>query len=380
MFFKNPFTNLMDEKQIKQLYAKYINGNCSPEELELLDNFLDSYQEGRENLEWDDQVLKKKILSEIKASGNIGKQKKQYRTRTFLKYAVLFIGLVGTAFLFKYGAKEKEGLIIADDTIVIQLENGETTKIDVNKERSLKDKQGEIIGTQSGSQLVYKQGQKVEKLVYNEIHVPNGKTFQLTLSDGTKAFLNAGTTLKYPVQFIAGKNRQVFLKGEAYFEVEKDVEHPFVVNADAMEVTVLGTYFNVNTYKGSEPFTVLVEGSVSVSGKSGADTSSGSRLISPGQKATLSENQIQIKEVNVDNYIDWRNGNLTFVDQPFREIVKKIERRYNVRIQNEYTTLNDMRFKGRFENETILDLLDVFKENVGFDYRIYDNEIIVTKP
>ena len=105
-----------------------------------------------------------------------------------------------------------------------------------------------MVGNQNGNKIVYDTETTLEKLVYNTIKIPYGKRFELQLSDGTIVHLNSGTTLKYPVKFIASGNRQVFLDGEAFFDVAKDKTHPFVVNADNLNVRVLGTHFNVSNY------------------------------------------------------------------------------------------------------------------------------------
>src|SRR5690606_36367432 len=102
-----------------------------------------------------------------------------------------------------------------------------------------------------------------DKLAYNTLKIPFGKKFRLQLSDGTMVHINSGSTLKYPIKFIAGENRQVYLDGEAFFDVAKDKKHPFIVNADNLNVRVLGTHFNVSNYpEDAVTDVVLVEGSV----------------------------------------------------------------------------------------------------------------------
>ena len=360
-----------------------MNGECSSKELELLEKFLESFQ--KKDQDWpkskygNSEELRKKMLSVIKRKIKAKQNDNRFLSNSYIKYAAIFIVIIGGAVFFQNSNEEKPGLIISDEAIILKLGNNEIKKIDANSGQSFANTDGEIIGTQSGSQLTYIDN-KVEELIYNEIYVPHGKKFQLKLSDGTFVHLNAGTSLKYPVNFISGKERQVFLTGEAYFEVAKDTKHPFIVHANGMGVRVLGTHFNVNTYAGSEPFTVLVEGSVSVYENKIENEPRISKTILPGEKASLTGGDIAVSKVNVDNYIGWRVGSLIFIDLPFKEIIQKIERKYNVTIKNSYAELNNMKFKGRFENESIIDLMDVFKESVGFDYQLINNEIILTKP
>ena len=373
----------MDRKQAKKLYKKFLDNNCTPEELKLLNRFLDSYQ--KEDTNWpeseygSEEELTEKMLQAIKTKIGSSQKAKRKSSQSYLKYVAIFVVLTGIVIYFQSN-KETPVLDITDESVVLKLGNNEIKKIDSKSQQSIADKNGEVIGTQSGAQLTYLYKDNIRELVYNEIMVPKGKKFELVLSDGTFVHLNAETTLKYPVNFIAGKKRQVYLNGEAYFEVKRDEEDPFLVYAENMEIKVLGTHFSINTYNGLEPFAVLIEGSVSVSQTESDNVSNIPEIINPGQKAAIIENNIQIKNVNVNNYIDWRNGNLTFIDLPFSEIIQKIERKYNVKILNDYGELNDIKFNGRFEDETILDLLDVFKESAEFEYQIKDNQIMIIKP
>lgn len=212
--------------------------------------------------------------------------------------------------------------------------------------------------------------------MYNEIYVPKGKTFTLVLSDGTVVHLNADTKLTFPSNFHPGKDREVFLNGEAYFEVVENKDAPFKVQTNDLKITVLGTQFLVNTYN-QDPFAVLTEGSVALQI---ADQPSPKTVIIPGQKATLKSQKFEIKQVNTANYLSWIHGELVFENEPFLEIIKKIERRYNVQIINTYEAYNNVEFRGKFDNESIIDMLETFKESALFDYSIQNNQIIITKP
>lgn len=209
--------------------------------------------------------------------------------------------------------------------------------------------------------------------------IPNGRNFKLKLSDGTFVHLNAGSSLKYPVSFVKGIERRVFLKGEAYFEVAKDPINSFTVVANNMDVNVLGTHFNVSSYDDETTYAVLVEGSVEVTNTTESDSET-SRTLVPGEMASLLDDGLVLKNVSVEDYLNWRNGDLSFHNESFTSIIKKIERHYNVDVQNEYTELDNQRFRGIFRSETIVDLLDTFKESAEFDYQIENNQIIIKKP
>src|SRR5690606_33339068 len=134
-------------------------------------------------------------------------------------------------------------------------------------------------------------------------------------------------------------------------EVTQDKSNPFVVLADEMAVTVLGTHFNVSSYEGSKQHTVLVEGSVSVDNLSAEESNQKTIVIKPGQKAIMVPEGLNVNEVDVEQYIGWTHNLLMFQDELFPEIIEKIERKYNVEIVNNFTELNTARFNGKFGDE-----------------------------
>lgn len=176
-----------------------------------------------------------------------------------------------------------------------------------------------------------------ENVVYNEIHVrKGGRANTVILSDGTKVVLNAATTFKYPTSF-NGKNRQVYLDGEAYFEVTKNEEKPFVVKLNKQDITVLGTTFN----EFSE--------------------STGRMFMKPNQCA-LADNEsgsISLSEVNASLTNAWINGEYKFKDEPLSSIVKRLENYYDVRIHLDDPRLEQIRYTGTFSLDQ--DILDVFR-------------------
>lgn len=374
----------MNEKKAKKLFKKYENNECSQEERDLMERFLESYQ-GERSSASDfrfDSEAKEEVWQKITNKTKAPQSKKNNFNGFILKYAAIFIGLVGLAIVFNYLLKdgsEKGHLIIEDNAIVLKTGDNRERKIIVGGGESITDADGNILASQSNDQMVY-HGKATTELVYNEIIIPKGKTFELKLSDGTLVHLNADTSLKYPVSFIKGEDRKVFLKGEAYFEVAKDPEHKFTVVAKDVDVQVLGTHFNVSCYTGEETYAVLAEGSVAISDKRAGHVSDSLSILKPGQKAAMQEDALVISEVEINDYLNWRNGDLTFNNEPFEDIVKKIERRYGVRIENGYTELESIRFRGAFKNETIEDLLDTFKESAEFDYEITNNQIRIKKP
>ena len=184
----------------------------------------------------------------------------------------------------------------------------------------------------------------VKDIRYSEIKVPFGQMSQVTLSDGTKIYLNSGTTLRYPEQF-ALDNRSVSINGEAYFEVAKMVNKPFIVNSSDLKIEVLGTSFNISAYQDDqETLVTLVEGKVN------AQSLDGENIINlvPGQLAIKNKNNsnIAIRDVNTKFYKDWIEGRLFFDDEPLGQIANKLDRWFNVKITFDDERLKSHRFTG----------------------------------
>ncbi len=374
----------MNKRQAKRLFRKYVNNECSDAEKELLDNYIESFQDKSvplKELNFESDI-KNKIWQKIALETIESKKENKLFFVKYLKYAAVLIAIFSLSiWFFRTDKKENQSppLVISEQPIILKTGDNKKVVINTNDKQALLNN-GQIIGKQNGASISYTANKEVTELVYNEIEIPNGRTFRLILSDGTAVHLNAGSTMKYPVNFIPGKQREIYLQGEAYFEVSKDLNHAFVVNANNIGVKVLGTHFNVNSYENTEAYAVLAEGSVVVYNQLEKNNPKYHKKIAPGQKASLLQQNIEVKNVNISHYLGWLDGRLLFNNENFMNIVKKIERKYNVVIENKYLKLNKLRFRGDFKNESIIDLLDTFKESAGFNYKIVDNKIIINKP
>lgn len=313
----------------------------------------------------------------------INKEKKQYKISKYMRYfkyaaiVVLFLGL-GYAYQNGYFSSTKN-VVIPANSITLQLDNGNIEVLDENGTSKILNNQGKVIGSQKGKQLIYDKDADIDGLVYSTLTVPFGKRFYITLSDGTGVNLNAGTSLRYPVKFIKGEQRQVFLTGEAFFDVAKDKEHPFIVNAEQLNVQVLGTAFNVSAYPEDKiTDVVLVEGKVSLYPEE--QTMQEGATIKPGEKGTLDKNsdKISTEFVDVSIYTSWINGDLVFRDMTFESIIKKLERHFNMKIILTNEKLKHEIFNATFKEEpTIEKILDAFGKSYGVEYNIKDNAIFV---
>ncbi len=304
-----------------------------------------------------------------------------------LRYAAIFIGLLGIFVLYKLVNQEQLTPPQPDPTaIILELGNGERHILSQKGNSKIINPNGNLVGEKVDGTVDYSQneinGNDIAALEYNTIHIPNGRTFKVILSDGTVVNLNSGSTLRYPVKFIGKENRQVTLTGEAFFDVHKDENSPFIVTSGALNIRVLGTKFNASSYpEDALQNTVLVEGSVRLYEFGTVYNEDDSRLLYPGDMAEwqVANKTMSIKKVNTDLYTGWIEGKLVMKKMNFSQIIQRLQRHFNVKINNEYEELNDRIFTATFVTETIEEVLETFKIETPFKYEINGNEIHIYK-
>lgn len=217
----------------------------------------------------------------------------------------------------------------ASNGAILTLANGSTILLDTLKDGTVATSDGSDISIRNGQLLA---GQTSTATGWNKVSTPNGRQYIMTLADGSKAWLNAGSSLEYPVNF-TGNEREVRITGEVYFEIAPQPSLPFKVTAKDMEVQVLGTSFNVNAYE-DEPSisTTLASGSVKIQSVGIAPA-----VLKPGQQARF-QSSAAIKvlpAVDLDKILAWKNGYFSFDDLNLQQVMKLIERWYDVNVQYE---------------------------------------------
>ncbi|MDP5198589.1 FecR family protein [Flavobacterium sp. DG2-3] len=386
--------------EIKTLLEKFILNQCTAEETEQViayfrsNNLTDEFptvEEVKNLLSEMPKMEEQKadsIFDSILATAKeqetvIELQPRKSNYRKYISIAASVLVLLGVGLAYKQGFFSKSTEATFDfksSDIVLQMEDGSIKVISENGKVQVHDKNGNIIGNQDGDKLVYENQADSDQLAYNTLKIPFGKKFRLQLSDGTMVHLNSGTTLKYPVKFIAGENRQVYLDGEAFFDVAKDKKHPFIVNADNLNVRVLGTHFNVSNYP-EDPATdvVLVEGSVGMYRSSEDFNADKSTILKPGFKGSFNKANASIltKQVITEIYTSWIDGGLTFRNMAFKNIITKLERRYNVTIINKNEKLANEKFNASFKEESIENVMSYFNDVHGINYTIKNNQILI---
>lgn len=387
----------MSTPEIKNFLTKFINKFAKSKELDALNTWVsnssntpifEKYIKAHYAITIsmnnpDSSKIRERLLKEIRKDKKLVHKK---RVQSIFKYAAISIVFIGVGYFFQnvFLQKETNNIVIPkEEFITLELENGNIQVISEDGSSTVVDNNGKVVGAQQGDKLVYKNDKDVQKLVYNKLTVPYGKKFDLILSDGTTVFLNSGSSIKYPVKFIQGHNRQVFLNGEAFFDVAKDKNHPFVVDTKELNVQVLGTKFNVQSYEeDSKVDVILVEGSVGLDAQKKLNYKENDLVLEPGFKGSFNKRQKNItsKKVNTSIYTSWMTGTVVFRNTPFREIVKKLERLYNVTIiLNNKDLIDNENFNASIEveNETIEQVLNYFNKVYEIEYKIINNEILI---
>jgi len=383
----------MEEKyDIQNLLHKFILNECEEEELKYVITYFqnskksDAIPSVEEVLELIDFAPEMEVIDANRIHDTIIeisrikelKSRKKYVLKYAISIAAMFLLSLGYFFnedlyIFFLNENSKE-LIMDKENITLKLEDGSIKIIKEDGGVEVVDASGNIIGKQEGEQLAYNGDSEADVLVYNELNVPYGKKFNLKLSDGTLVVLNSGTSLKFPVKFIKGKKREVFISGEAFFDVHSDKEHPFIVNAEDLNVEVLGTKFNVSAYPEDNNIdVVLVEGGVSLYDEG---IESYRNKITPNTKGTYNKSlkNITTERVNISIYTGWMKGVLVFRNMSFNNILKKLERNYNVQIKNNNKRLSKEVFNASFNNENISKVLSYFVETSGITYKISEED------
>ncbi len=213
-------------------------------------------------------------------------------------------------------------------------------------------------------------------LAYNEISTSSGLRSTFELPDGTKVWLNGTTKIKYPIAF-RGKERKVYLEGEAYFEVAKNKEKPFIVDMKTVQVQAIGTAFNCMAYPDDHQIeTTLAEGKVKIS-KLAEGKIKGEYMLHQGQVMTFQQNsgQFYLHEGDLAKHLAWRNGRFVFRNDPLELVCKKLGRWFNVDIVIKDNVLNSYSFTGTFQHEGLREILDLISLTSPISYTITERDI-----
>lgn len=215
--------------------------------------------------------------------------------------------------------------------------------------------------------------------VLQKLETNRGEKARVTFSDGTKVYLNSASSIRFPQQF-RGSKREVYLEGEAYFEVANNADHPFVVYAKDVEVEVLGTEFNVQGWSENESVEVIVrEGKVSVASLNTLLDQKFQVILTKGFYTSVKNGEAPspIKSINTTDYLAWMYGGLHFDNEPFSKVVKDIERRFNVNIKLVDSGLETVPYTGVFRFADLDEVLSIIGATLDYEYRREGSEVLI---
>jgi len=381
----------LNNQEIAPLISKYLRKDISEEEMFVLQAWLDVSDEHKRllsSLERDGYAKEEVEFLEnidVNEAWQSVKDKKTGKPKTFLWKR--WVASVAALALLAVGLKiwknapqisvETSPIVFKGEDILpgskkAELTLSDGTTLDLTKPfQQVKERDGTEIRDNHGA-LDYSNHVSTHKeVLFNTLKIPKTGMYQLTLPDGTKAWVNAMSTLKFPVQFV-GQKRIVYLEGEAYFEVAKDSNKPFVVDVNGSQIHVLGTQFNVNSYT-STTTTTLVEGAVRVVH---AETS---KVLKPGQEASIENDKINIGLANIDKVMAWKVGDFYFERDNIKEIMQQLQRWYDFEISYQ-GKIPDILFSGNITRSSklseVLEMLNFVSDNTtGFE--VHDKHVRV---
>ncbi|AFD07227.1 FecR family protein [Solitalea canadensis] len=369
--------NLTSEEQamLKQAYKELFE-----EEMAAAEDGMISVSDGERG-----RVIKQRIDDRI--SG----QQRFYNNTSIIRRiaAIWLVGctlFAGAYWLWTYNADtnnhlaQQQDILPGSDKALLTLADGTV--------KSLTDAQNGIVATQGGVRIE-KDGngnvryfvgpQEAESTAMNTIATPKGGKFQVTLPDGSKAMLNAASSLSYPVHF-TGNERRVRMTGEVYFEIKKLVRPegkgniPFFVETDKQEIQVLGTHFNVNAYGDENTVrTTLVEGSVNVRCNSGQSV-----LLKPGQQAVLT-GTLEVREADIQQQLAWVNGDFIFRGETLENVLRQVSRWYDVDVECP-AHIGQLRFNGMVSrSQPISSIIKMIQSTKKAKVTLNERRFVVTE-
>lgn len=395
----------MQPERILQLLGKFTDGSLTAEEDIVLQELLSSLnQEARETIlqQYEqvvmqarpgrpDNMLLQRIKAEIEKIKNSemdeneegGKVRRMFNWRKIAVAASIILLLsLGSYFLFFNKTGKHDAMVNTDlpkdveapktTKAVITLADGSIVALDSVMSGTLAT-QGNVSVTKTTDGKIIYSG-NANAVVYNTLTNPRGsKVIDMTLADGSRVWLNSGSSVTYPVAFV-GNERKVSITGEAYFEIAHDASRPFKVNKGETAITVLGTHFNVNAYDDEQNIKVtLLEGSVKVSKGSIND------ILKPGQQAQINNDVKVVDDVDLEQVMAWKNGRFVFNGSDIELVMRQVARWYDMEIVYEgpKPVVNFRGDIGRTEN--ISKLLKMLELTEAVRLRIENQRVIVTR-
>lgn len=359
----------MEKSDIQRLIRKYLSGECSPEERELISRwYADELHTREEEVKIEDpQKIKREIWQKVIRNRPELKERKRRRNFWIPAAAVILIGFLITYQLHRMSRPDSDPRELVDEELkvvpggneaLLTLENGKQYFLSDEAEGILDEDRNWIIRKPKEGLISFESQNPAASLnlLTNRIETPKGGMYQLVLPDGSKAWLNSASSISFPSNF-SQKERRISVKGEVYLEVEKDSARPFRVETPYQKIEVLGTKFNINAYE-DEPYTrtSLLEGSVKVHG------AEKEAVLQPGlEMRTSKEGEDKVDEADLEAILAWKEGLFQFDRVELDVLMRQLGRWYDVEIEYLGAYPQD-EFVGKIErSEDIHNILDILQ-------------------
>ncbi len=377
---------------LKSLAAKLVKGTASEEEIKFLEAYYQQFENEPDILERKSQeelaALESAMFSTITDKFQRPPRVISIANRKWLAVAAILVGLVtlGTIVYLQLRQKPADEIVQQEqqqfpalapggNKATLTLGDGTVVMLDTTADGKVA-KQGNTSISKSGDEIRYQSGGKTSVVMMNTITTPNGGQYKMVLSDGSKVWLNAASSLRFPTSF-SGNTRTVEITGEAYFEVAHNAAMPFIVNAAGKSsVKVLGTHFNINAYA-DEPSlkTTLLEGKVEVKNTSGSQT----LVLAPGEPSQLGSDGkiVRNKQVNIDKVVAWKDGLLRMNSASIASIMRQVSRWYNIEVEYK-GQVPDIQISGTVPMNMTLDKLLSALQLSGVTVTLENNKLIIS--
>lgn len=388
----------METSQLEALIKKYNRGQCTPEEKQWLEQWYLSF-------EWTQQEelpqaalkeFKEEVWHNLQRTPNEGVaspepplipiHNKQGNRWWYYGAAAILLLAGSIYFLTNNQPPENDLAQVKNETQVqkpilpgtskasLTMADGSVISLDSAAVTQLKEADGTTIDKRLGTIVYNNTIEKNKKILYNTLHIPRGGEYQLVLPDGSKVWLNAASSLRFPTSFTE-KERTVYLTGEAYFEIAKNQAQPFkVVLEKDMEIQVVGTHFNVMAYNDEDYIkTTLAEGKIKFK------NASHTVFLNPAQQAALKKNtqQLEVKGVDIDKEIAWKNGMIEFHDDDLPYIMRQLARWYDVEVSFEGSIPGGSYNGSIARKATLPEVMQILKL-AGVKYWLDNKKVVIT--
>jgi transmembrane sensor len=374
----------MDNQEAKNILERYRNGLCTEEEKAWVESWYLKTELGSGDISHE-EIESAMAQVQDNLPGFDEKRRILWPRIAAAASIIMILGLGGYFFVKKKEQpspvavnRVKNDVLPGGNKAYLTLGNGQRVSLTDAKNGMIANQAGKNIQKTAEGMIVYDNthnSHNTMEVIYNTIETPRGGQYQIVLPDGSKVWLNAASSLKYPAEF-TGTDRLVELTGEAYFEVAKDKAHPFKVKTAKQEVEVLGTHFDVNSYADeAHVATTLLEGSVKV-------TSSNKKqiVIKPGEQAVNDGQLISIQQADADNVIDWKDGDFFLNHVPFKVAMRKIARWYDVEVVYETNIPDQIESGGWIKRSRELSkVLGAIQRSGQVQFKIEGRKIYVSK-